>query len=149
MRNRVLVSLGVLIVLSACGGGGSGVGEGAPASKAERTIDIRQLDEKKFDPSTVTVKKGETVTFRVTNTADEMHEFVLGDEDTQKDHDKQMAGMPMESMKMADVANRITMEPGETKELTWKFPDKATTVIYGCHMPGHYAAGMKGTIKVT
>lgn len=148
MRNRMVVAVSVILLLSACGGGGSDVGEGAAAAQAERTVEVNQLPEKKFDPASVSVKRGETVTFRVTNTADEMHEFVLGDEKTQEDHDEEMAGMPMESMKMADISNRITMEPGETKEITWKFPDKETTVLYGCHMPGHYAAGMKGTITV-
>jgi uncharacterized cupredoxin-like copper-binding protein len=50
-------------------------------------------------------------------------------------------------MKMADEANRIFMEAGETKQVTWTFPESGT-VIYGCHMPGHFGQGMRGNVTV-
>lgn len=34
-------------------------------------------------------------------------------------------------------ANSITLEPRETKELTWRVGDTGT-VEYACHEPGHY-----------
>ncbi len=37
---------------------------------------------------------------------------------------------------------------GDDKDITWTFT-KAGTTLYGCHEPGHYVAGMKGTITVT
>ncbi len=47
-------------------------------------------------------------------------------------------------MKMSD-ANAVEVGPGETKELTWTFTTAGTT-LYGCHEPGHYASGMRGSI---
>jgi uncharacterized cupredoxin-like copper-binding protein len=56
----------------------------------------------------------------------------------------------MGSMKVADQPNLIDLDPGQTKQLTWKFPDKkGATVLYGSHSPGEYAAGLKGTITVS
>jgi uncharacterized cupredoxin-like copper-binding protein len=37
--------------------------------------------------------------------------------------------------------------PRATRRLTWTF-DKPGIVLYGCHVLGHWAAGMKGTIVV-
>jgi uncharacterized cupredoxin-like copper-binding protein len=84
----------------------------------------------------------------VTNTGTQLHEFVLGDAKVQDDHEKEMKDMAPENMKMADTANAVDVDPGETKELTWTFPKKGT-VIFGCHVPQHYAGGMKGTITVS
>lgn len=41
-----------------------------------------------------------------------------------------------------------TRQPGETQEVTVTF-DRAGTILYGCHVPGHYAAGMVGTLDLT
>lgn len=42
----------------------------------------------------------------------------------------------------------VTVPAGTTKQLTWTFTTAGTT-LYGCHEPGHYASGMKGTVTVT
>ena len=52
-------------------------------------------------------------------------------------------------MKVADKPNLIDLDPGQTKSLTWKFPGKATTVIYGSHVPGDYTGGLKGIVTVS
>ena len=46
-----------------------------------------------------------------------------------------------------DDPNAVVLAAGETKELTWRFSE-AGTVLIGCHQPGHYAAGMTGTVVV-
>ena len=42
----------------------------------------------------------------------------------------------------------MAVEAGETEEMTWTF-DREGTVIAGCHVPGHYAAGMRAEIVVS
>ena len=42
----------------------------------------------------------------------------------------------------------VEVAPGETATLVYTF-DEPGTLLIGCHVPGHYAAGMKGTITVT
>ncbi len=152
MRMRPVLDVGTAVcsafLLGACGGGGGDIGKAGEASATTRTVDIRQLDTRKFEPNEIEVKKGETVTIRVTNTATSLHEFFLADEEAQEEHKKEMAAMGDAEMKMSDTEARIFMEPGETKEITWTFGD-ASEVPFGCHMPGHYDGGMKGVFKVT
>jgi uncharacterized cupredoxin-like copper-binding protein len=45
-----------------------------------------------------------------------------------------------------DDPNSVLVEPGQTKELTWKFT-KQTTLEFACNMPGHYEAGMVGKVN--
>jgi len=121
---------------------------GTPAEPgdADRVVEIEAKDDFTFVPEQVDVAVGETVTFRVTNTGKLPHDFTLGDADTQDDHDEEMRDMP--AGREHDEANSMTMAAGETKEMTWTF-DEAGTVIMGCHIPGHYAAGMRGDVAVT
>jgi uncharacterized cupredoxin-like copper-binding protein len=143
------------LLLSACGGGGgststSSASLGSPGdpAKATRTVELRAGDDLRFQPDTVQVKVGETITFHIVNVATVMHDFTLGNESVQSEHEKEMSSMASGApMDMSDSANAIHIAPGATKDLTWTF-DKAGTTLYGCHEPGHYVAGMKGTITV-
>ena len=147
MRHRLIAAVLLVLAASACGGDTVDVGEAGDAAEATRTVEVRALETRRFEPAGLQVKPGETVTLRVTNTATTLHEFFLGDAEAHEDHDKEMAAMGDAEMKMADEANRVFVEPGETKELTWTFPEGGA-VLFGCHMPGHYAGGMKGTVSV-
>lgn len=121
-------------------------GEPADAADADRTVEITASDAFAYDPAVVEVTAGETITFRVENTGKIVHEFVLGDEDLQHEHEAEMGEMSP-GMAMHDEANAISLEAGETKEITWTFTT-AGDVLYGCHEPGHYDAGMVGVIHV-
>ncbi|HEV3402152.1 MAG TPA: plastocyanin/azurin family copper-binding protein [Acidimicrobiales bacterium] len=148
MRHRLVAVAMAALVVGACGGDdGDEVGSGGDVARATRTVEVRALDTRKFEPTEVKVKPGETVTIRVTNTATSLHEFYLGSEQQHEDHEEEMAAMGDAEMKMSDEPNRIFMEAGETKQITWTFPDGGS-VIYGCHMPGHFAQGMRGTVTV-
>lgn len=114
-------------------------------SEADRTVEITQLDTFAFDPSELEVQMGETITFAVTNAGEARHEFVLGDEMKQQEHESVMQDMGGEMM--PDEPNAIAVEPGETKSLTWTFTEMGT-LQYGCHVSGHFAQGMVGTIDV-
>jgi uncharacterized cupredoxin-like copper-binding protein len=122
-----------------------GVGEPADAVDADRTIEVATLDTMAYDPPTISVEPGETVTFVVSNPGEAVHEFTLGDQAMQDQHADEMAGMG--SGMVHDDPNSVSLRPGETKQLTWRFGD-AGTVIYACHEPGHYQAGMRGEVTV-
>ena len=142
-----------LVVLAACGGGdhhsdSASAPQPAEVSAATQTIDVSAGAGLVFDPTTVNVKAGETVAFKVTN-ADPMmtHEFVVGDADAQAHHEEEMRELAP-GQHMADDESGISLAPGETKTIAFTFPE-AGTILYGCHEPGHYPSGMKGEIKVT
>ena len=126
--------------------GGFSFGRQGDPADADRTVEITQLDSLRFEPSEVAVDMGETVTFNVTNDGQIPHEFVLGDDMIQQEHESDMQEMYGEMM--PDESNAITVEPGETSSLTWIFTE-AGTVEFGCHISGHFAGGMVGTIEVS
>lgn len=117
--------------------------EGDPR-KIARTIEVNLADTMRFTPSEVQVKRGETVKFVARNTGKVMHEMVLGTEEHLMAHAELMKkhpGMEHDAPYMAHVP------PGKKQEITWTF-DKPGTFMYGCLIPGHWEAGMKGAIVV-
>ncbi|HSM38273.1 MAG TPA: plastocyanin/azurin family copper-binding protein, partial [Candidatus Limnocylindrales bacterium] len=101
-------------------------------------------DDFTWDPPSIEIAVGETVTLRVTNEGAIPHDFLLGDEHMQDDHEEEMqSGMAH----MGDEPNAFVLDPDQTKEMTWTFT-AAGELLYGCHQPGHYGAGMVGTITV-
>ncbi len=87
-----------------------------------------------FSPSTITVARGETVTFEVTVMGPTSHEFMVGPADA-------VAG---------DVAGTPEIDGlgmMQTRSLTYTF-DGSGPFAFACHAPGHYEAGMRGTITV-
>ena len=117
--------------------------EGDP-KKTKRTITVNMADTMRFTPGEITVKQGETVKFVVRNGGKVMHEMVIGAEEELKKHAELMKkhpGMEHEEPYMAHV------KPGAKEEIVWTFT-KPGTYMYGCLIPGHFEAGMKGAIKV-
>jgi uncharacterized cupredoxin-like copper-binding protein len=122
-------------------------GSPADASDADRVIEVDATDDFTFGPEAIMVSAGETITFVVTNTGNIPHDFTLGDAATQDEHEAEMAEMMAGGEMAHDDVNAIVIGPGETHDLTWYFSE-AGTFIAGCHQPGHYAAGMVGSVNV-
>ena len=102
-----------------------------------------------YSPSAVTVPKGEKVVFKFTNSGSVEHEAIIGDTTVQDDHAQDMMDGHTMSGMGGDASDRtVTVKPGKTAEVTTTF-DAAGTLIIGCHVPGHYEAGMKAMLKVT
>ena len=120
------------------------IGVPGNAASVDRTIKIEAYDTYKFKPSTVTVSGGRTVRFVIHNAGKLRHEFHLGTRAELLEHAKLMRKFPnMEH----DDPNAVTVEPGKTATVTWKFTVPGT-VYFGCLEPGHYEAGMKGKVVV-
>jgi uncharacterized cupredoxin-like copper-binding protein len=119
-------------------------GSYAPKLQITRTIKVELTDQMRFTPDMIKVKKGDVIKFEHTNTGQIMHEFVLGTPATLDEHAKMMKkfpGMEHSEPYMAHVP------PGESKAIIWQF-SKAGEFAFGCLIPGHYDAGMKGKILV-
>lgn len=124
-------------------------GKSGDPAKAVRTVEVHIAGGPRYDPSSMSVAAGETVTFKVVNDDSALHEFVLGNDKTQTDYEKTMRDMGNDRMTMADKDNLVELNGGQSKQLTWTFPTKkGTKVIFGSHQDGDYAAGLKGTITV-
>jgi uncharacterized cupredoxin-like copper-binding protein len=120
------------------------IGKPGKATNAKRTVKVEMLDTMRFNPQSITVKQGETIKFIVKNSGKVNHEMVLGTEKELKEHAEVMKKNPeMEH----DDANQITVQPGKSGEIIWQFT-KAGKVNFACLQPGHYDAGMAGTVTV-
>lgn len=120
------------------------IGQAGNLEKVTRTITIDMSDAMRFTPSTVTVKQGETIRFIVRNSGALQHEMVLGTEKELKEHYEVMKKHP--EMEHSED-NMVTVQPGKSGEIIWRFTT-AGTVSFACLLPGHYEAGMKGSVKV-
>ena len=162
---------GVVLLASGCslpdlpGRGPSGGPTAPPSTRAARAaprkpgptwatsapVRVVMNDRFRYRPDAIMVWAGRRVTFAVTNTGKLAHEFTLGDRATQLDHERQMQLMPAMGGHVhthgAAGGSTLTVPPGQTRRLSWTF-DEPGLVLYGCHVLGHWAAGMKGTIVV-
>nr|WP_314482003.1 cupredoxin family protein [uncultured Pseudomonas sp.] len=142
-------------------------GHPAPAASATRTVEV-DMSDIAFSPKSLDVKAGETVRFVLVNKGQLLHEFNLGHAAMHTEHQKEMldmqqngmltptgmshAGMDHSAMGHGEMKhddpNSVLVAPGETAELTWTFT-KTDNLEFACNVPGHYQAGMVGTVKVS
>lgn len=117
--------------------------EGDPR-RVTRTLTIDMSDRMRFSPDVIKVRRGDTVRLRVKNSGAAMHELVIGTEAELVAHAELMKkhpGMEHDAPYMAHVA------PRRQADLVWTF-NRTGTFHYGCLIPGHWEAGMKGLIQV-
>ncbi len=121
-------------------------GAAGDPEKSDRILEVHISSDHRYNPSSIAVSAGETVTFRVTNDDEGApHQFVIGNAKTQND-DETVRTAPVPS---ADAPNIVDFEPRQSKLITWSFPsNKGTEIIYGSHRDGDYAAGLKGMFTV-
>ena len=106
----------------------------------DRTFDVSMRDTMRFvfSPEFEDLHEGEVIRFNVRNEGNIVHEFSIGNAAEQEAHAEMMRKMP--DMKHEDP-NTVSLQPGETGTITWRFMGK-DTVIFSCNVPGHYEAGM-------
>ena len=139
------------LVLSACGGGGGGGGGGT----AGGPLNVGSAGENlAYDNANLTAKAGEsvTVTFKNNSTA-QQHNWVLvngGDDVAAQVDEAAVNAGPPDYLPAGDpnvIAATKMQQPGGTETLTFTAP-AAGTYTFLCTYPGHYAAGMKGTLTI-
>jgi len=92
----------------------------------------------------IQVRAGETIRFIITNAGYATHEFAIASPKENEEHREMMRQMP--NMVHHDP-NVVTIEPGETKELLWKF-GKDKNVEFSCNIRNHAEQGMHGMFRV-
>jgi uncharacterized cupredoxin-like copper-binding protein len=114
------------------------------ARAARRTIEISMSDAMRFTPSAIQVREGETVRFVVVNRGKMLHEMVIG---TRKVLDAHAALMRRFPTMEHDEPHSVHVQPGRRQSMVWTF-NRPGEFAFACLIPGHYEAGMVGTIKV-
>jgi azurin len=131
----------------------------AAAAKGVRTVEIIGTEDMKFSVPTITAKPGEQLRIRLTakgampkiamahnvvvlNKSASVTDFV-----TVAMNARATDFIPAD--KKADIlAHTGLAGAGETVEVTFKVPAAAGDYPYVCSFPGHFQAGMKGTLTV-
>lgn len=151
IHERAPMLLAIALALAASGASANGdehrdaaYGRPGDPAKASRTVAIDMSDSMRFTPALITVRKGDTVRFVLSNSGKVRHEMVLGSSKELKEHAALMRKFP--EMEHADP-NRLRVDPGKTGALVWQFT-RAGTFDFACLQPGHFEAGMRGKITV-
>lgn len=124
--------------------GDDALGQAGVAGKVTRTIKVDMNDNMRFTPDKLQVKAGDTIRFVVRNSGKLKHEMVFGSAAQLQAHYAAMLKNP--EMEHADD-NQVSVAPGQSGELIWQF-SQAGIVDFACLQPGHYDAGMKGSVTV-
>lgn len=120
-------------------------GPGKPA-EAKRVIRIEARD-RDYNLRQVQVRPGETVRFVIVNKSSIRHEFGIARHADHVEHRKMMEKLPDMVHDDDDV---VTLEPGETKEIVWRFgthKDALKDLEFACNIPGHAEQGMHGKFR--
>jgi uncharacterized cupredoxin-like copper-binding protein len=117
----------------------------AGEAKGARTIEIRMTDNMRFTPDRIEVREGETVRLVIRNAGKMLHELVIGTPQELAAHAELMLkhpGMEHDEPYMAHVS------AGKRGQIVWNF-NRPGTFQFACLIPGHFQAGMVGTVVVT
>lgn len=95
-----------------------------------------------FERSKVTVAAGAPVTFVIANDDPIDHEWIVGDAGV---HDRHRTGTEPDH---GSRPTEVSVAAGATAVTTVTFT-RPGTYLFICHLPGHEAYGMVGTITVT
>lgn len=132
MRARgTAAALALAAALPACAGAEAGKG-------AEVTLVMHWS---RFDKATVEVPRGVPVRFVYVNDDPIAHEVMVGDAAMQERHEKGTEPAHGARPDETDVPANSTA----TTTLTFDEPGE---LFFACHLPGHYAYGMRGTLRV-
>jgi len=127
------------VILSACGGGG-GTGGGGGAA-----LNVTAQDTLKFDPAALTAKAGTATNVTVKNSGAQQHNWVLVKTEDADRVDQEAAAKGGDATGISGVvAGGKLLAGGASETVSVNVP--AGSYTYLCTVPGHYQAGMKGTL---
>ena len=148
--NKKLCAFGALITLVALAAA-CGDDDGA-ATPSDTVVKVAMVDIA-FEPERLSVEARTPVTFRFTNEGRIVHEATIGTLEDQEAHASEMEaddndGHGGDGGHGDSEPTTISLEPGDSDELVYTF-DEAGEYLIGCHVPGHYEAGMVLAVTVT
>jgi uncharacterized cupredoxin-like copper-binding protein len=132
-RGRHLAWL--LVVASAC----SGASAASPPTPETVTLVVHHSA---FTPRSFTVAAGTTVRIVVRNTDPIDHELIVGDQAVQDRHERGTEAHH------GAIPGEVSVPAGAAVETTYSF-DGPGPYLFGCHLPGHWDYGMRGTVELT
>lgn len=112
-----------------------------------------------FLPATVDLVPGETVLLHVVNGGLVVHEAVIGDQAVQDAWeaaegaaaDPPPGPTPVVSVPPEVSGIRVVVASGQRVDTIWTVPaspDAVRALVLGCHIPGHWAQGMRAAFSL-
>ena len=115
---------------------------GAVSRSAEPIVIEIDIHYSHFSPAAITVPAGRPVTFVIVNNDPIDHEWIVGDAAL---HERHRTGTePVHNARLTEVS----IDALHVRRTTVTFASPGT-LTFVCHLPGHEAYGMTGTLVVT
>ena len=112
----------------------------APAHPTSVTLRIHHSH---FTPMSFSVAGGTTVRIIVRNTDPIDHELIVGDQATQDRHEQ-----GTDARHDGSVPGEVSVPAGSVVVTSYRFGPPGR-LLYGCHLPGHWAYGMHGIVHIS
>jgi uncharacterized cupredoxin-like copper-binding protein len=141
---KMLTTIGLGLLLVACS---PAAGRRDVPAGTDRVVEL-SMQGMHFIPDRVVVNAGEQVAFVVTNPNDIPHELFIGTmADQMAHHALHMAASASAQAQVKHGGYGIWLAPHDTGVVSYRF-DTAGEIFLGCHLPGHWEAGMVATVVV-
>jgi uncharacterized cupredoxin-like copper-binding protein len=138
MGGRTAIGLGLGLAIAVL----TGVAANAVARSGDPIEVPIRIHYSHFSPASVSVPAGRPVTFVITNTDPVDHEWIVGDAAS---HERHRTGTePVHAARPSEVTI-----PAGTQRRTTLTLAAGSSQLFICHLPGHEAYGMVGTVVVT
>ena len=115
------------------------LGSGDGSQTKTQTV-VLTAHHSRFDPAVVHVRPGSTVRFVVRNLDPIDHELIVGSDAVQDAHEYGTEAHH------GTVPGEVSVPALATASTTFHMPAGGGDVPFGCHLPGHWAYGMRGML---
>lgn len=158
MRLRFLVAAVAILaaMVAACGPGTAPATPPPSPGTADRPREVNLIaKDYTFIPDGLDLVPGETILLHVVNGGLVVHEAIIGDasvQDAWEVAEAATVGAPPGPTPVVsvppDVAGlRVVVASGERVDVVWTVPTGRPELIVGCHIPGHWAEGMRIPVR--
>jgi uncharacterized cupredoxin-like copper-binding protein len=130
MRRIALLTAGLLAM---------SIAPAAPSGAGSRTL-VLTIRLSRFHPARVQVQAGSVVQFVIHNTDPIDHELIIGPRDVQIRHERGT------EVHHGERPGEVSVPLWADAQTTYAFTT-AGNVPFACHLPGHFAYGMRGLIE--
>jgi uncharacterized cupredoxin-like copper-binding protein len=141
LATRLTVAIAVATAVAATGYAVEASGtESQPLGPGLVTVEV-PIDHSRFRLGDLRVVEGTTLELVVHNEDPIDHELIIGTDEVHRAHERgdEQAHPP--------VPGEVSVAPGQVASTFYELTDEGP-VEYACHLPGHLAYGMRGTIEV-
>lgn len=134
-RLVAVAALPIVVVGAAAAASGGG-----PTTRLPTTVEIT-MRYSRFEPASVVVPAGVPVTFVLRNDDPIDHEWIVAEPAVHERH------RTSTELVHGDVPTEIPVDAGTVRRTTVTF-DRPGTLAFICHLPGHEAYGMTGSVTI-